>query len=76
MPAYTPHRLFVIFRVQLYARKLKSVIMAGYGYRAAAQMRVEYSVALFRIVFQQPFVERDGLLRGVNLIAGPIVEPE
>lgn len=47
MPLYTLYSLCIIFGVELNTRKLESVIVAGYRYRTAAEVCIEYLIALF-----------------------------
>lgn len=56
----------VILPVYLYAREVEAEVVGGYGAASAAEVGVENAVAGAGEHAEQPLVEGDGLLRGVD----------
>ena len=54
--------------------KIKSGIIGGNSGGSAAQMRVQNLESRLCVVFENPLVQGDWLLRGMDFIARPVVK--
>ena len=70
-----PHLLHVeIFFPDFIAHKIKAGIIGGDAGGATAQMRVKNLESRLCIVFENPLVQGNWLLRGMDFIARPVVK--
>ena len=66
--------LVEVFFADFISHKIKASIVGGYSRGAAAQMRVQNLEPRLSIVFENPLVQGDWLLRGMDFIARPVVK--
>ena len=66
--------LVEIFFADFIAHKIKPGIVGGDAGGATAQMRVKNLESRLCVVFENPLVQGDRLLRGMDFIARPVVK--
>ena len=66
--------LVEVFFADFISHKIKASIIGGNSGGATAQMRVKNLESRLCIVFENPLVQGDWLLRGMDFIARPVVK--
>lgn len=66
--------LIEIVLVNLVVHKIKTGIVGGYSRGTAAQMRVQNLESRLCVVFENPLVQGNRLLRGMDFIARPVIK--